>query len=199
MGDFSDNTSFGSAAAIFLCNRGVIESFPLPEGMRRWVVKTDAYLPDVTRSDIERRLYRRIGHDLKGAENVMLSSFGVQKKFAQTMAKQRIALAGDAAHVISPIGGQGMNLGWLDAWDLWHCLQQLFAHEDVAASILSSYSQRRLKIARKAARRAEFNMAMGRETAFLPVRKLLLQGLLKTPLAYLAARLFTMRGLDVGM
>jgi 2-polyprenyl-6-methoxyphenol hydroxylase-like FAD-dependent oxidoreductase len=127
---------------------------------------------------------------------MMLSSFGVQKQFARTMAKKRIVLAGDAAHVISPIGGQGMNLGWVDAWDLRHCPQQLFADGDTAASILSSYSQRRLKTARKAARRDEFNMAMGRETAFLPIRKLLLQGLLKTPLARLMARLFTMRGLE---
>jgi 2-polyprenyl-6-methoxyphenol hydroxylase-like FAD-dependent oxidoreductase len=198
MGDFSDNTSFGNAAAIFLCNQGVIESFPLPEGMRRWVVKTAGYLSDVMRRDIEQRIHQRIGHDLKSTKNRMLSSFGVQKQFAETMAKQRIALAGDAAHVISPIGGQGMNLGWLDAWDLSHCLQHLFAHEDAAESILRSYSQRRLKVARKAARRAEFNMAMGRKTAFLPVRKLFLQGLLKTPLAHLMARLFTMRGLDRG-
>ncbi|HYW33996.1 MAG TPA: NAD(P)/FAD-dependent oxidoreductase [Balneolaceae bacterium] len=195
MGDFTDNTSLGCAAGIFLCRQGVIESFPLSEQKRRWVVKTATYQPKIIREDIERRIQQRINHDLRGTENFMLSSFGVQKKFAKTMNKNRILLAGDAAHVISPIGGQGMNLGWLDAWDLSQVLQKKLADGKPGRNQFEAYSRRRLKIAGKAARRAEFNMMMGRETNFLIAKKYFLRGLLKSPASYLLARLFTMRGL----
>jgi len=195
MGDFTDNTDLGSAAGIFLCRQGVIESFPLSETMRRWVIKTDTYLPNVTRRNIEKRLKERIGHNLGGTENVMLSSFGVEKKFAETMAKGRIFLAGDAAHAISPIGGQGMNLGWLDGWDLSQCLLRALANEQADESVFKAYSRRRLRVARKAARRAEFNMIMGRASALLPLKKWGLQAVLQTPLAGVLARMFTMRGL----
>ncbi len=196
MGDFSDNTSLGSAAAIFICKQGVIESFPLSNGVRRWVVKTEEYLPNCSRQDIEQRVQHRIHHDLKETENNMLSSFGVEKKFAETMAKGRMMLAGDAAHIVSPIGGQGMNLGWLDAWDTSQCLLQYLSNREKTEPILKDYSKRRLHIAWKAAHRAEFNMTMGRETKILFLRKWLLRGMLKTPVSRLMANLFTMRGLQ---
>jgi 2-polyprenyl-6-methoxyphenol hydroxylase-like FAD-dependent oxidoreductase len=196
MGDFSDNTSLGKTAAIFLCRQGVIESFPLQNGVRRWVVKTKEYVPTVARQDIEQRIRKRIHHNLEKTENRMLSSFGVEKKFAGTMAKDRILLAGDAAHIVSPIGGQGMNLGWLDGWDASQCLLECFANEKKTDSILQAYSKRRLHIAQKAARRAEFNMAMGRETKLLFLHKWLLRGMLRAPaVSHLLANLFTMHGL----
>jgi 2-polyprenyl-6-methoxyphenol hydroxylase-like FAD-dependent oxidoreductase len=195
MGDFTDNTLLGSTAAIYICKQGVIESFPLSNGVRRWVVKTQEYLPNATRQDIEHRVRYRIQHDLGETENSMLSSFGVEKKFAVTMAKGRMMLAGDAAHIVSPIGGQGMNLGWLDAWDASQCLLECLANKEQMESLLQDYSKRRLHIARKAVRRAEFNMAMGRETDLLFLRKWILHSMLKTPVSRLMANLFTMRGL----
>lgn len=196
MGDFTDNTEFGNDAAIFLCDEGLIESFPLPGGVRRWVIKTDRYRPQITRKDIEQRVKKRISHNLKGTANKMLSSFGVEKKMASAMAKDRIILAGDAAHVISPIGGQGMNLGWLDAYDLTACLKEIFETGASPEPMLANYSARRLKIARKAARRAAFNMALGRKNGWPLVKKTLLKGLVRPPFSHLMARMFTMRGLQ---
>lgn len=196
MGDFSDNTNFGNDAAIFLCDEGLIESFPLPGALRRWVIKTDRYLPEISRKDIEQRLKKRIGHHIKDAENYMLSSFGVEKKMAATMAKNSITLAGDAAHVITPIGGQGMNLGWLDAYDLAGCFTDIFENESPAEQVLANYSSRRLKIARKAARRGAFNMALGRKNGRSLLKKTVLKGLIHPPFSHLMVRIFTMRGLQ---
>ena len=195
MGDFTDNTDWGTKAAIFLGPEGLIESFPLSEGMRRWVVKTDRYISTVERHDVESRINHRIGHSLQNTQNVMLSSFGVQKALAQTMARKRVVLAGDAAHVVSPIGGQGMNLGWLDAEELSKKLELILDSATDPGVTLQSYSNQQLKIAKKAIRRAEFNMVLGRKTERPIFRKALLGLILKTPLSRIMARVFTMRGL----
>lgn len=196
MGDFSDNTDFGSDAAIFLCDDGLIESFPLLNNKRRWVVKTEQYLPDVQRQNIERRVAKRIGYQLHEIENMMLSSFGVQKLVAKPMVRGRIILAGDAAHVVSPIGGQGMNLGWLGAWSLGQCLQTIFDTGQLANNILEKFEKQRIKTARNAIRRAEMNMRLGRQVNFPTFRNGLISLMLNPPLSNLMARVFTMRGIE---
>ena len=51
------------------------------------------------------------------AEVTWASRFHVAFRHAERMAKGRVFLAGDAAHVHSPVGGRGMNLGiWDAAW-----------------------------------------------------------------------------------
>lgn len=196
MGDFTHNTSLNNDAAIFLHDDGLIESFPLPVKERRWVIKTDHYMTDIERQDIERRVFERIHHDLGIAENFMLSTFGVQHYLAERFVKNRIILAGDAAHVLSPIGGQGMNLGWLDANDLWQVLDEIYKKNGDTATLLKQYEDRRMKAAKKAIRRAEFNMALGRKTKFPQFKKALVWPMLNTPLRHVMARAFTMRGLE---
>lgn len=200
MGDFSENTELGNDAAVFLPRQGLIESFPLEEGKRRWVVKTESYLENPRTVHLSRRVIERIGHDLSGTKNYMLSSFGVQKLVAETFTRGRIILAGDAAHVVSPIGGQGMNLGWLDAWDLSQVLKQYSPSQNTNWNkALEDYSRRRRKVTKKVIRRAEMNMRLGRATAFPQLRNALVWFMLNTPLKKKMARLFTMRDLDQGM
>jgi len=199
MGDFKDNTSFGNDAAIYLCREGLIESFPLPNNFRRWVVKTNRYKNTTTREDIESKVWHRIRHSLTHTENIMLSSFGVQKLIAQPMVRGRIILLGDAAHVISPIGGQGMNLGWLDAWDLSKTLSTLVNQRSHNPQLLKQYEQRRRKAFRNAARRAELNMRLGRQSPFPLLRDTLVSAMLRYPVSKLMANLFTMRGIEKGL
>lgn len=196
MGDFSDNTDFGNDAAIFLCKEGLIESFPLPGHRRRWVVKTDVYHPSNQRPVIEQSVHQRIQHPLFDADHFMLSSFGVQKRVAGQMTKKHCILAGDAAHVVSPIGGQGMNLGWMGAWDLAQCLIQISNQSAPAEEILKGFGRRRKKAARNAIKRGEMNMRLGRKVSFPALRNGVVSLMLNTPLSRLMARLFTMRGLE---
>ena len=42
MGDFPDDTGHGSDAVLYLEPEGIVESFPLPGGVRRWVVRLGA-------------------------------------------------------------------------------------------------------------------------------------------------------------
>ncbi|HEX6981364.1 MAG TPA: NAD(P)/FAD-dependent oxidoreductase [Balneolaceae bacterium] len=196
MGDFSDNTAFDTDAAIFLCDEGLIESFPLPDKKRRWVVKTDDYPSAISPEMIEQKVHQRINHSLKGTKNTMLSSFGVQKLLAKPMVKGRVILAGDAAHVVSPIGGQGMNLGWLGAWDLAQSLHLIVNQQEPHQKVLKAFEKRRVKAAKNSMRRAEFNMQLGRKSSLPFVRNGIVSLMLNTPLSQLMARLFTMRGVE---
>jgi 2-polyprenyl-6-methoxyphenol hydroxylase-like FAD-dependent oxidoreductase len=91
----------------------------------------------------------------------MLSSFGVRSRLAQRIVLGRVALIGDAAHEISPIGGQGMNLGWLDAAALAPLILGALGRLPSAGG-LGEFQRERLRAAAKAARQAEINMALGR-------------------------------------
>ncbi len=195
MGDFTDNTQFGNDAAVYLHRDGLVESFPLPDGMRRWVVKTDRYMDQPARSAIERLLTDRLNIDISKGKMSMISSFGVQHFLSRQFHKNRILLAGDSAHVVSPIGGQGMNLGWLTARRLSGTLKSILDHPEKKERLLQQYTDRSRKISRQVARRAEINMWLGRKQTFPLFRRILLRSIVNTPLRRVMARVFTMRGL----
>lgn len=195
MGDFGDNTDFGSDAAVFLHHDGLIESFPLPNRQRRWVVKTDRYIKNPTPSQLKLLIRQRIQHDLDGTENFMISSFGVQQYSAEAYHKKNILLAGDAAHVISPIGGQGMNLGWLDAEEAVSVILNSLKNPTKRNQVFETYSKQTKKVAKQAAKRAEINMHIGRKKSSNIFYKSILTFALNTRLNQFLANIFTMRGL----
>ncbi|SMO60848.1 FAD-dependent oxidoreductase [Fodinibius sediminis] len=195
MGDFTDNTEFGTDAAVFLCDEGLIESFPLPDNRRRWVVKTGRYHSSPRRTIIEEAVRQRISHSLSHTDHFMLSSFGVQKRIARPMVQNRLILAGDAAHVVSPIGGQGMNLGWLGARQLADCLRTILICDLPGNDLLYRFQQDQIKAVNNAIARSEFNMRLGRKAPFPALRNATVSWMLLPPFAPLMARLFTMHGL----
>ena len=64
---------------------------------------------------------------------------------AETMARHRIALVGEAGHVLPPIGAQGLNLGLRDAATLAECVEDaLRARNDIGRDeVLAAYANRR--------------------------------------------------------
>ncbi|MGB7109925.1 MAG: FAD-dependent monooxygenase, partial [Mycobacterium sp.] len=75
------------------------------------------------------------------------SRFRIHHRVADTYRAGRLLLAGDAAHVHSPAGGQGMNLGIQDAVDLADALCDVLHGDSDAA--LDAYSTSRRPIARQ--------------------------------------------------
>lgn len=162
MGDFADSTAIGPDAALFLEAAGIVESFPLPGRVRRWVARMPAAGEDApTARSLGGIVQDRTGVAVDPGTNSMLSSFGVRSRLAKRMIHGRTALIGDAAHEISPIGGQGMNLGWLDAAELAPLLLSRLAHAELEGE-LQCFERHRLQAAARAARQSEINMALGR-------------------------------------
>lgn len=194
MGDFDDSTPFGPTAAIFLGPAGLVESFPLPGRRRRWVVRVPAAVERPAARDVTRAVEERTGYTIDPAGVSMTSAFGVERRLATTMAVGRVLLAGDAAHVVSPIGGQGMNLGWLDAREAARAILSVrgSAGHDTP---FAAYSDRRRLAADRAAARAEFNMGFGRPSTMHAVRALAVRVMLSPGFRDAFARRFTMRGL----
>ena len=194
MGDFPDTTAYGADAVITLSPGGVTESFPLPGGRRRWVTQTPHLTTGAAPADLSDLLRARTGLHVPPAECSMLSAFQVRRHLAPTFRAGRILLAGDAAHEVSPIGGQGMNLGWLDARDLAPRLSAALAGN---SGPLDAYGPARRASATRAARQAEANMWLGRPLSGPegPWRETLMRALLGSPARTFLARAFTMRGL----
>ena len=200
MGDFADNTDLGERAAILLTDKGLVESFPLPNGVRRWVVQRiphDAHVPpeadDLTFLDLAAAVAQRSGYEPDVDSNSMFSTFGVERYIAERLTQGRVVLLGDAAHVISPIGGQGMNVGWLGAWQVGEVLEHALKNDTPAN--WHAYERQQRNRANRAAKRAEFNMAATQVTYWQPLRNALVRFALHTPLRDVAARTFSMRGI----
>lgn len=198
MGDFEENISSRDEARVFLTSKGLVESFPHGKNLRRWVIKTDKKVDNPEAEWIAREASERTGTAPDPKTCSMLSSFGVQRLTADAFIKRRVILAGDAAHVVSPIGGQGMNLGWFDAALLAGLLPDVLNPAKPRPKLLHSYEYRRNRAAYTAAQRAEFNLKTGR--AFSPksawLKKLMVRAMLLPPSRGILLKKFTMDGLD---
>jgi 2-polyprenyl-6-methoxyphenol hydroxylase-like FAD-dependent oxidoreductase len=75
-----------------------------------------------------------------------LASFHVHRRSTKTYQRGRVMLAGDAVHVHSPAGGQGMNTGMLDAHNLGWKLA-LVVSGTASDELLDTYGEERGPVA----------------------------------------------------
>ncbi|RII06897.1 Pentachlorophenol 4-monooxygenase [Streptomyces sp. YIM 130001] len=81
----------------------------------------------VTPEEFRAEVSRVIGHDVPMEDARFLTRFSDFTRLAQRFRQGRVFLAGDAAHVHFPVGGQGLSTGMLDgfnlAWKLAHVVR----------------------------------------------------------------------------
>ena len=96
------------------------------------LVLTDAQVetkPEPTLRDLSDALIATFGTDYGVHSPIWISRFTDMTRQAASYRNGRVLLAGDAAHVHSPIGGQGLNLGVQDAVNLgWKLAQGRARH-----------------------------------------------------------------------
>ncbi len=95
---------------------------PLGDGLYRFVVPAEGVAEDPavppTLEEVRRQLRVFAGTDFGVHSPRWLSRFGDATRLAERYRTGRVLLAGDAAHIHPPMGGQGLNLGVQDAFNL---------------------------------------------------------------------------------
>jgi oxygenase len=99
--------------------------------------------------EVVRAWSRVTGEDISSGTPVWVNAFGDVSRQAAQYRKGRVLLAGDAAHRHLPVGGQAINLGLQDAFDLGHKLAAEVAGT-APAGLLDSYHQERHRAGRRA-------------------------------------------------
>lgn len=164
MGDFVDRTPFGTEAHLWFTAEGAVEAFPLPEGRRRWIVQTEQPVSETEPGVISYLVRRRAGVSLPAADQQNQSSFSPRWLQAEQYHDGRVILCGDAAHLMSPIGGQGMNTGWADAEFLADALVAIEQRGEAPLPLLEDYDRCRRRAAQVAINRAARGMWLGTRT-----------------------------------
>jgi 2-polyprenyl-6-methoxyphenol hydroxylase-like FAD-dependent oxidoreductase len=95
---------------------------PIGDGVYRVVVPAEGVAEDgtvpPTLEEVGKRLRVFAGTDFGAHSPRWLSRFGDATRLAERYRTGRVLLAGDAAHIHPPLGGQGLNLGIQDAFNL---------------------------------------------------------------------------------
>ncbi len=142
---------------------GSVALFPVTPGIwRTFAMREDpASEEPPTLEEIQRHLTAS-GLGVVARDPTWLSAFRVNERLAASYGRGRVFLAGDAAHIHSPAGGQGMNTGIQDAMNLGWKLAAVLAGRGVADALLGSYEAERRPVARHvvagAAQKLRFGM-----------------------------------------
>jgi len=129
-------------------SEGVLAVFPLGADRYRVIADSgvaisDARRPDPTLEEVQEVMDRRGPGGIRASAPVWLAAFRINERKVADYRAGRVFLAGDAAHIHSPAGGQGMNTGMQDAFNLAWKLALVCRGHCAESPLLDSYSVER--------------------------------------------------------
>ena len=162
-GDVPENAQY------YYSRHGVVALVPLKGGVYRIAANIPHRGPedgDPPRELLEEVINKRAATSFRVGEPLWTRSFRPRLGLAESYGSGRCFLVGDAAHVISPAGGQGMNIGFQDAanlgWKLAAVVRGLMS-EELLATYYPERSVGALRMSKTSAAQARF--AMQRSTS----------------------------------
>jgi len=135
-------------AVVFLDDTGSIFAAPLPEN--RWLIVSELageqkklhHPGNPTLADLQSVVDQRCPVPARLSDPLWTSFFHIHHRIAERFRVGRAFLCGDAGHIHSPVGGQGMNTGMQDAYNLaWKLALVCSGRAD--AALLDSYQAER--------------------------------------------------------
>ena len=134
---------------IFWSRDGALMFFPIGHGRYRVIADVgEAPRHDPTLAELQAIVDVRGPAGVTLSDPVWLAGFSVNERMVSRYRVGRVLVAGDAAHLHSPAGGQGMNTGMQDAVNLAWKLALVVRGRAVPA-LLDSYGAERAAVARR--------------------------------------------------
>lgn len=131
---------------VYLHNSGPLACFPMQEKRYRLVMTSPlGHETEPSFEDIKSVFAERSSDAAVLSNPIWITKFNLHHRQIQHYRKERVFFAGDAAHIHSPMGGQGLNTGIQDAYNLvWKLalVQNKVANE----TILNSYHAERYPV-----------------------------------------------------
>jgi len=155
--------------------------FDLPDMIRMVEFDGGAFhrVQPITRDHVQAVLRRISGTEVEVAALGPATTWTDRAYLATEYRKGRVLLAGDAAHIHSPLGGQGLNLGLGDAMNLgWKLAATI--RGDAAAGLLDSYQRERRPVAEQILGWSRSQVALMRPSRSSQALRVIVRDLIET-------------------
>jgi 2-polyprenyl-6-methoxyphenol hydroxylase-like FAD-dependent oxidoreductase len=168
---------------LYLNNKGFAAFFPISDTNMRIVGNLPSQLEDkddIQYNEVLPFLQEVMGSAIKKMDCNWFATYKLHHRMAEKFRQQHCFLIGDAAHIHSPVGGQGMNTGLQDAYNLaWKLAGVINGH--IKSTILDSYASERMPVARDLLRStdAAFNLVISKNWFVDLFKKLVVARLLR--------------------
>jgi len=134
--------------SIYWHEKGILVFFPITPTRFRVIADLGAASsagspPAPSLAEVQAKVDERGPGGLTVVDPVWLAGFRINERKVSDYRRGRVMLAGDAAHIHSPAGGQGMNTGMQDAFNLAWKLALVHKGQGQAEPLLESYSRER--------------------------------------------------------
>jgi 2-polyprenyl-6-methoxyphenol hydroxylase-like FAD-dependent oxidoreductase len=154
---------------------GILAMFPIKGDRYRLIVDLGpqgSHAGDPTLEEMQKLLDERGPGGLRAHDPFWLAAFHINERKVRDYREGRVFLAGDAAHIHSPAGGQGMNTGMQDAVNLAWKLALVYHDTCAPEPLLGSYSAERSAVGEQVVKGAGYatQLAMLRGGAVQAIR-----------------------------